>query len=518
MRSSVARSGILDFEKQGYPLSASVETLDGARLRALLASARDAIICISDAGLITLFNQAAERMFGYSVDEVLGEDVSMLMPAPYSAEHAGYIRRYRETGEAQAIGRVRDVAAMKRDGTVFPIELSVSEVMHNGRATYAAIIRDVSDRKEMEELLRAEHEFTDSLIDTAHVIVLVLDVDGRILRYNRHMEEITGVPFDTAKGKDWFTSFIPALDRPEIRALFARAREGLAVLGHVNPIRTAAGELREILWYATRLLDSGQKVVGVVSIGHDVTEQRIAQNRLRELEHAARQSDRLADIGAITAKIVHDLGNPLAALTMQAQLILRRARRGDFQPADVVAKPVDQMLETLERLQVLVREFTEFARERPLRILPIHVREFLQGVTEMWDAYADARGVSLRAHCSQDVAEVHADLEMLRRVLDNVIKNAVDAIDTASGAVEVHASRVDTAHMRISVTDDGCGVPEGLDVFRLFETTKPDGTGIGLAVAKQIVLAHGGEITYERRVPRGTVFHIDLPIAGPIQI
>jgi len=487
-------------------------------LRAILASAQDAIICITEPGLITLFNQAAERMFGYSVDEVLGKDVSMLMPAPYSTEHAGYIRRYRETGEARAIGRVRDVAAMKRDGTVFPIELSVSEVMHNERVTYAAIIRDVSDRKEMEELLRAEHEFADSLIDTAHVIVLVLDVDGRIVRYNRHMEEITGVPFEETKGKDWFTVFIPEQDRPEIHALFARARGGVEVLGHVNPIRTATGELREILWYATLLLDREQQVAGVVSIGHDITEQRIAQRRLVELEHGARQSDRLADIGAITAKIVHDLGNPLAALTMQAQLILRRARRGDFQPADVVAKPVDQMLETLERLQILVREFTEFARERPLRIMPIHVREFLQGVAEMWDAYADARGVSLRAHCAQDVAEVRADLEMMRRVLDNVIKNAVDAIDSKKGEVVIDASRLDAATVRISVSDNGCGVSEGIDVYRLFESTKADGTGIGLAVAKQIAMAHGGEISHESRVPRGTVFHIDIPVAGPSHI
>jgi PAS domain S-box-containing protein len=344
---------------------------------------------------------------------------------------------------------------------------------------------------------------------------LVLDVEGRIVRYNRHMEEITGVPFEEARAKDWFTTFIPEQERRDTQSLFASARGGAEVLGHVNPIRTATGELREILWYATRLLDREQQVVGVVSIGHDITEQRIAQRRLIELEHASRQSDRLADIGAITAKIVHDLGNPLAALTMQAQLILRRARRGDFQPSDVVAKPIDQMLETLERLQVLVREFTDFARERPLRILPIHLPEFLEGVTEMWDAYASARGVALRAQCGTDATELHADLEMLRRVLDNVIKNAVDAVDTMTGEVVVEASRLDAANVRISVLDDGCGVADGIDVFRLFETTKPDGTGIGLAVAKQIVLAHGGEISYERRKPRGTVFRIDIPIAGP---
>ncbi len=493
----------------------AADTLDGARLRAVLGSAQDAIICIDDCGTITLFNAAAQRMFGYSVEEVLGQDVARLMPTPYSQEHAGYIRRYRETGVAQAIGRVRDVEAQRRDGTIFPIELSVSKVVHEDSVTYAAIIRDVSDRSAMQELLRAEHEFTESLIETAHVIVLVLDPQGRIVRYNRHMEEVSGFPGEETRGQDWFSTFLPECDRLPIRTLFQASLDGTEVGGHVNAIITANGSERQIQWYAKRLLDREQQVVGVVSIGHDITDRLLSEERLVELEHASRQSDRLADIGAITAKVVHDLGNPLAALTMQAQLILRRAHRGDIKPASVVEAPVERMLETLERLQSLVREFTDFARERRLRISSIGVADFLSGVVALWDAYANARNVSLRVRVASDAQELQADPEMFRRVLDNVIKNAIDAIDTQSGNVVVKAVRKDAQHIDITVADDGCGIPDGLDVFRLFETTKPDGTGIGLAVAKQLVTAHGGDIRFETRTPKGTTFHIVMPIAGP---
>lgn len=364
------------------------QTLDGARWHAVLTAAQDAIICIDEAGSVTLFNPAAERMFGYAAAEVIGRDVARLMPSPYADEHAVYIRRYRETGVAKAIGRLRSVEAKNRDGTVFPIELSVSEVMHDGRATYTAIIRDITD------------------------------------------------------------------------------------------------QLR-------------------------------AKQRLIELEQSSRQTDRLADIGAITAKVVHDLGNPLAALTMQAQLILRRARRGDISPYEFVERPVAQMLETLERLEALVREFTDFARDRHLQIHAIRLPEYLVNIADLWSAYASARAISLRTSTGPDLPVLCADREMFRRVLDNVIKNAIDAISGDSGEVLLQAVRHGPDQIRISVYDDGCGIPNEIDVFRLFETTKPEGTGIGLAVAKQIVVAHGGAIHHEKRSPKGTVFHIDLPLAGP---
>jgi two-component system, LuxR family, sensor kinase FixL len=488
--------------------------LDQARLAAIMRSAQDAIICIDRVGIVTVFNPAAERIFGYEAAEVVGRNVDRLMPSPYAEAHDQYLRHYRETGEARALGRVREVAAKRRDGTVFPIELSVSEVVSDGDVTYAAVVRDVSDRRGMEEQLRAERDFADSLIDTAHVIVLVLDAEGRIVRYNRHLEEITGHRFDQVARRDWFETFIPERERPRLREIFEAALRGSFVQGHVNPIVTRKGDERQIQWYVTRLLDADGEVIGVVSVGHDITERLLARSRLTELEHASRQNDRLADIGAITTKLVHDLGNPLAALTMQAQLVLRRARRGDFQPADVVEKPIEQMLETLKRLEALVREFTDFSREQRLKLSPVTLPTYLHNVVALWEAYGSARGVSLRTKLGSDLPQPPLDPELFRRVLDNVIKNAIDAIDP-SGEVVVKAHRHENGSVRISVADDGCGIPPDIDVFRLFETTKPEGTGIGLAIAKQIVIAHGGEIHYEPRSPRGTVFHIDLPTDEP---
>ena len=489
-------------------------SLDGARWRAILSAAQDGIICIDADGTITLFNPSAETIFGYAAADVLGRNIKILMPAPYAEEHAGYIRRYRETGVAKAIGRVRDVEALRRDGTVFPIELAVSEVTYDNEPTYTAIIRDVSERRFMEKTIREERDFADKLIDTAHVIVLVLDTSGRVVRFNRHFEEISGFDLNEARDLDWFANFLPEHDQDRVRAVFRSALEGNDVLGAINAIRTKHGSSRQIQWYAKRLADEVGVTLGVVAVGHDITDRVQTQRRLLELEHTSRQKDRLADLGTITAKVVHDLGNPLAALTMQAQLIERRVRRKNIDPVEIVEKPIEQMLETLQRLEVLVREFNEFSRERKLETTSVDAETFLGSVIELWQAYAASSEIALHLDVASGVSSIDIDTETMRRVLDNLIKNALDSI-SGRGEIVVSAARKKSGGVRLSVADDGCGIPGDLDVFKLFETTKVNGTGIGLAIARQIVQGHGGKLSFEPNQPQGTIFHIDLPAQQP---
>lgn len=138
------------------------------RLRAIVCTAVDAIITIDEHGAIVTFNPAAERTFGYRAEEVLGENVSLLMPEPFAAWHDGFLRRYIQTGEARMIGRRREVEGRRRDGTRFPGELAVSEI-REGQSLFVAILRDVSDRKELQaELLRSAEEVQLSIGEELH--------------------------------------------------------------------------------------------------------------------------------------------------------------------------------------------------------------------------------------------------------------------------------------------------------------------------------------------------------------
>jgi two-component system sensor kinase FixL len=486
-----------------------------ARWRAVLATIRDAIIAIDRSGMVTVFNLAAEQMFGYPADEVLGRNVTLLMPPPYRDEHDEYIRRYERSGAAHAIGRIRNVHGRRKSGEVFPLELSVSESHVGDQTLYTAILRDVSVRLATEAALRFERDFAERLIETAQMIVLVLDPAGHIERYNAYMEQVSGRRLADVRGADWFALFVPERERARLRALCLEALETGGLRGHVNPIVTADGRERQIEWNSQTLLDGEGQRVGLLCVGEDITDRVAAESELRELQRSAQERARLADIGAITAKVVHDLGNPLAALSMQAQLILRRARRGDFQPVAPVREPAEQILRTLRRLEGLVHEFTGFARDQRLDIRRILVGPFLTSCVELWQALATDRDIRLTVTHLGQMPPLYADEVMLRRVLDNLIKNAIEAVDRRPGAVTVGAAIPSKGKICIAVEDDGPGIPESIDVFKLFETTKPDGTGIGLAVARQLIAAHGGTIRHQPRYPRGTTFRIELALAGP---
>lgn len=531
-----------------------------ARWQAVFRSSPDAIIGIDGSGRITLFNPTAERMFGHAAKDILGGDVSELMPSPYAEQHDAYIRRYRETGEAKAIGRVRHVQAKRRNGEIFPIELSVSEAKSADEVLYMAIIRDVTERFRTEARLASQAKQQAAVASLGRMELASGDLDSL-------MREAATLVSTTLAMK--YVSVLELLGGGETLMLRAGIGWRDGAIGRAAPWATSKSlaartlttkapvviedlrrqqDLRGAPWHDEYALVSGMSVLivpiegreqafGVLGayadeqrrftdddvnflqsianvLGEAIARQR-AETELARVQQYSRQRERLADIGAITAKLVHDLGNPLAAVSMQAQLILRRSRRGDVQPAELIQQPAERVLSTVRRLESLVREFNSFAREQRLALTTVTLGRFLQTILDLWGPLAAGRGINLRLVGGEPSFTLRADAEKLRRVLDNLIANALEAMDEGPGEIVVRVSIPNPEKVRISVEDSGPGIPEGVDVFRLFETTKPEGTGIGLAVARQIVLAHGGTIEHTMREPRGTAFHVDLPRRGP---
>lgn len=363
--------------------------LQAARFEAILETARDAIISINEQGLITLFNQAAEEIFGFEASEVLGKNVSLLMPEPYRREHDQYLRSYQQTGEARAIGRIRKVEGQRKNGEVFPMELSVSEVNAAGETLYTAVIRDVAERRE-------------------------------------------------------------------------------------------------------------------------------AELELGRLRHLSMQRQRLADIGALTAKIVHDLANPLAALSMVSQGIVRKIERSPETTIDSIRPQAERLVGTAQRLDSLLGEFKDFARGQRLDLQTVDLGALVGAVERFWTPEASLRGIEIVVVPPPEPIELSADADKLNRVFDNLVKNSVDALDGLGGTVEIRIERVPDGEggARIRFADSGPGLPRDVDVFALFETTKSTGTGLGLPICRQILAAHGGEILVAEDEP-GAVFYIELPSRTP---
>ena len=249
------------------------------------------------------------------------------------------------------------------------------------------------------------------------------------------------------------------------------------------------------------------------AIIRDVSDRLQAQAQMHELQRLAHERERLADIGAITAKIVHDLGNPLAGCRCRRSSCLRRLRKSGAEAADPQRETVERILGTIRHMETLIGEFMAFAREQHLEVRRFRLPRLLGDVVDLWQPVAEARGIEVLLDCASDV-HVQGDAFQLKRVIDNLLKNAIEAIDQGPGRVRIAAAR-SAETVRISVEDDGPGFPQSVECFRLFQTTKPRGTGLGLAVVRQIVLAHGGQIDRVAAEPHGTVFHVELPGEGP---
>jgi two-component system sensor kinase FixL len=218
--------------------TSSLRTVAETRLNALLDAAVDAMVLIDGRGLITRFNLAAQRVFGYDEREVLGRNVSMLMPQPYRREHDGYLERYAATHEPRIIGIGREVVAQRKDGSTFPIDLSVGEFETDGERGYVGILRDISQRKAQDERLRESEARLAGIIDSAMDAMISTDASQHIVLFNAAAERMFGCRSDEALGQP-IERFIP------VRFRDAHATH-IRQFGETGITRRAMGQQRPI--------------------------------------------------------------------------------------------------------------------------------------------------------------------------------------------------------------------------------------------------------------------------------
>jgi PAS domain S-box-containing protein len=268
-------------------------------LRAVLDAAVDAVIVIDRHGRIETFNRSAERLFGYPVDEILGHNVSALMPEPHRSEHDRYLQQYAATGQARIIGVGREIVAMRRDGTLFPAMLSVGEIAGSVPARFVGILHDITLRRAADDELRRERDRAQLYLDLAEVMLLALDADGRISLINRKGCEILGYSEAELVGRDWFEQCVPQDQRAAGRAGLRAALTGGSGSPRYaeDPVVTRAGESKLIAWRTTPVGDDSGRPVGVLRSGEDVTERRRAEQELQKSEALLKAAQAIANLG-----------------------------------------------------------------------------------------------------------------------------------------------------------------------------------------------------------------------------
>jgi len=252
------------------------------KLSAMLQSLGDHVSMMDKALNILWANDVAKGLFG---DDIIGKkcyEVYHGRNKPCEPSPCLTLQAF-EDGQIHK----HETRVQCPDGRTLAYACTASVALRDDEGNPTGVIevsRDITERKRAEEELRRQRDFAEGLIDTAQAIVLVLDTEARIVRFNRYLEELSGYRLDEVRGKDWFTTFLPQSDWDRIRAVFRQALGDIQTRGNVNPIVTADGRQREIEWYDKTLKDADGNTVGLLAIGQDITERKQAEEALRESE------------------------------------------------------------------------------------------------------------------------------------------------------------------------------------------------------------------------------------------
>ena len=474
-----------------------------ATLSTILNTSVDGIITIDEEGLITAANPAAEKMFGYATEGMIGANIAMLMPSPYREKHDGYLASYQETGKRNIIGVGREVSGLHRDGTVFPIELSVSEMTLGNRKMFTGIVRDITQRRQADEQLRL---LSTAIADLEEGVVITdarLDWPGpTILFANQAMTKITRYTQQELVGKTPRIFQGTKTNRKELGRLKQELKAGRSYTGE-NTNYGKDGTQFEVELHISPVHDHSGSITHFVSTHREISERKRTEEQLL-------RGERLAAIGKAMMGLAHESRNALQR--SQASLEMLR-RRIENQPENVLlADRIQAAQDDLHRLYEEVREYAAPVRISPQRC---HLDKLLHAA---WDQLALRRadnkvqilevvnGVDLS--CSVDTFAI---CQVFRNVLENALAAGGEPVQITA---EFSDARInDRPALEVRVRDNGPGLTaeERDRIFEEFFTTKTHGTGLGMAISKRNIEAHGGGIVVGDNTTDGAEIVITLP-------
>lgn len=488
-----------------------------ARFEAILAAATDAIVVIDLDGLITEFNPAAEKLFGYPVSEVRGQNVSLLMGAPYKAAHDGYIQRYRDTGEARIIGQGREVEGRRKDGTIFPLELAVGEIQQHGLTGFVGLIRDLSPQREMEEKLQQREEELEITLNRAPMAIATCDLDGSLRSANAACCRL----FQASEGALCNANLINCVTERDQPA-FQQALEILArgdtdecqlsvqFNSHAETIIHA-----EIFMAVVHALDNSPLFVLVEFINR-TAEVEAAREVAVHREQLA-QVGRLGLLGEMATAIAHEINQPLTAVATYAQAT-RRLLENNGCDRELVLSTLEKITQQTSRAGAVINRIRQFTRTAPVEPTAVDTHQLLEELRELAEVDLRHAGLRLQLHVEDNIGKVRGDIVQLQQVFLNLVRNAADAMRSSrqGDEVRISAERNGNDWIRFNIDDSGPGLPPEVEkkLFEPFVTTKKDGFGLGLSICKSLIDSHGGEIISSKSpILGGTRFTILLPVA-----
>ncbi len=503
-----------------------------ANLAAIVTSSDDAIVGKNLQGIVTTWNRAAERLFGYTAEEMIGQSITRIIPPRLHYEETVILE---QLGRGEPIHHYETIRRRK-DGREVNVSLSVSPVVDaHGRVIGASkIARDISDQKLAEEALRQSEARKRAIFESAMDCLITMDADGRVQDFNPAAERTFGYTREQAVGRTVAELIIP----PRLREAhwqglrrFLETGEG-AVLGRrveMPALRSDGTEIPiELAIRATRISDRAPFFTAYL---RDISERKGAEEALLERDraltaanaelslHAAALAESNKELESFSYSVSHDLRAPLRTIDAFSGILMEEqgahlAPEGQ-RCLNIIRKAAGQAGELIDDLLELSR-----LGRQSLQRQPVSMRDLAQEAADEVSSMGEGRTISL---VIGDLPPAEGDRRLLKLVWNNLLVNAIKYTKyQREAAIEVgwmpDESQEDMAVFYVK--DNGVGfdmkyVSKLFGVFqRLHRREEFEGTGVGLAIVHRVIQRHGGRVWAEGKVERGATFYFSIRKAG----
>jgi PAS domain S-box-containing protein len=475
-------------------------------LRAIVDNTAEGLITMNEYGIIQTFNKACERIFGYQPKEVIGKNVKVLMPEPTRGAHDSYLERYKQTGQGHIIGTVgREIEGLKKDGTVFPLELSINVISVRGQRIFSGILRDISERRRTQQAL-------ELVTDGTSVGIYDHDVLNNAFQISPKYMNMIGVPTErkSLSIEEWRSHIHPD-DAPKVAEARDRHFSERTPLSVEYRLRCKDGNYRWMQSIGQAAWDHEGRPIRLAGTLNDITERKEGEERLQraiaELTESNLQLERFAYICS------HDMQEPLRMISNYTQ---RLSKHLDGNLDDKGKHYMKYITDGADNARALIADVLTYARignetEKPEMIDCNEVVKKLLVTLE--PAIQESR-----AHITcAPLPVIAGHITHITQLFQNLLTNAIKFRGENEPSIYIQVWQKGDM-WQFAVSDNGIGIaPEYQErVFVIFQRlnkrSEYPGTGIGLAICKKIIEEQGGNIWLESQPDKGTTFFFTIPV------
>jgi PAS domain S-box-containing protein len=502
------------FSEFSHDLSESKES--EAKYRGLLEAAPDAMVVVNQGGEIVLLNVQAEKQFGYSRDELVGQKVKNIIPEGFAERLIADGTRTAADALAQQIGAGIELIGRRKDCSEFPIEIMLSPLENAGGILVTAAIRNISVRKEAERRLvqmtrelSLKHQLLNSVVEGTTDPIYVRGPENRFTLANSACSKVFGLTVDQVVGRT-LRELLPS----DSYYAVAQSDQDILSAGDTRTVEETAeidGIVRTYLTTKGPYRDADQKTIGTIGIARDITERKNSELQLvKTVGELKRSNDELQQFAYVAS---HDLQEPLRMVASYTQLLGKRYKgRLDSDADEFIAFAVDGC----NRMQRLIQDLLAYSRAGTTGKV---LRE-ISGEDALKDALTNLRATIEQSGAvvtHDSLPAVTTDGMQLTQVFQNLVGNAIKYRSAAVPHVHISAVKNRGKEWIFAVQDNGLGIdPRYFErIFILFQRLHGrdefEGTGIGLAICKKLVEQLGGRIWVESLLGKGSTFYFVLP-------